>query len=581
MFITLQFPLFDYRYIKVNPTRSERPNWPQPANTDRIRYFGEILDRNKPYFGPWDDEKKYCNAHSVINLCGMGNDHFYKKFFSSQAQTRILFRRFQSDGKCMAKFEIGLNDDFENSPPLQNADAATIAKAIDEQIQQYLLCPVKIKIGNKLSSFVPLADAGDELNSAYYWATQKGKKTFSIKDIQHECENCEPVLLLQLDTSKIDISAMQLQPVALPAGQLNGMQLFCRNTVYRIGERNYNLKTWVITTDNAYDKTAVMPGDFESYNQTLRYLRINLLRIHIEIILQKKLLETFSRTQTTAVLKDPATRKRLYLYLHKIWLNLSGINRNKQPQQMLVQTAFSFDATYFGSANIDDQMKILDDYKEWLKSPDINDKDGQVEKFVDDNTAMLQQKKQTASTEITVFISYNHKDKTTADLLLQKLEEHKIKVILDSFSMPAGTKIEKFITDSIKNSSATISIVSVNSLVSGWVSSETENTLSLKEFFDEKKFIPCYLDKDFFELGFVIKATAPIMKQIKDIEVLYPQYFESQLHTTDLEDQREKLLTLKENLPLTVALLRKVKCIDMRPEQFDANFPDLLKAIKA
>ena len=580
MFITLQFPLFDYRYIKVHPTRTERPNWPQPAATDRIRYFGAILDRNKPYLGPWDDEKKYCNAHSVINLCGMGSDHFYKKLFSSRAQSRILFRRFQSDGKCMAKFEIGLNDNFENNVALQNADAATIAKAIDDQILQYLLCPVKIKIGNKLTAFTPLVDAGDELNSAYYWATQKGKKTFSTKDIQHESENCEPVLLLQLDATKIDLSALQMQKVDVPAGQLNDMQLYCRHITYRIGERNYNLKTWIIATNSGYDKTGVLPGDFEFYNQTLRYLRINLLRIHTEIILQKKLLETFTRAETTAVLQDSATRNRLYLYLHKIWLNLSGFNRNKQPQQLLVQTAFSLDASYFGSAGIDEQLTILQDYKEWLKTPDIKDKDGQVQKFVEDNTAQLQQKKLTVANEITVFISYNHTDKTTADLLQQKLQEHNIKVILDSFSMPAGTKIATFITDSIKNSNATLSIVSVNSLASGWVSSETENTLNLIEFFDEKKFIPCYLDKDFFELSFVIKATAPIMKKIKEIEALYPQYFENQLHTSDLDDEREKLLNLKENLPPTVALLRKVKCIDIRPEQFDANFPVLLQSLQ-
>lgn len=580
MFITLQFPLFDYRYIKVHSTRTERPNWPQPATTDRIRYFGAILDRNKPYLGPWDDEKKYCNAHSVINLCGMGDDHFYKKLFSSPAQSRILFRRFQSDGKCMAKFEIGLNDNFENRKDLQNAGAATIAKAIDEQIQQYLLCPVKIKIGNQLTPFTPLVDAGDELNSAYYWATQKGKKTFSTKDIQHESENCEPVLLVQLDATNINLNALQLQKVDVPGGQLNGMQLYCRNTKYHIGERSYYLKTWIIATNNGYDKTAVLPGDFEFYNQTLRYLRINLLRIHTEIILQKKLLETFTRAETAPVLQDPATRNRLYLYLHKIWLNLSGINRNKQPQKLLVQTAFNLDASYFGSADIDDQLTILKDYKEWLKMPEIKDKDGQVEQFVEDSTARLQQKKVTAAKDITVFISYNHHDKSTADLLQQKLHQHNIKVILDSFSMPAGTKIASFITDSIKNSNATLSIISVNSLASGWVSSETENTLNLAAFFDEKKFIPCYLDKDFFELSFVIKATAPIKKKIKEIEALYLLYFEDQLHTSDLDDERERLLTLKENLPPTVALLRKVKCIDVRPEQFDASFPELLKSLQ-
>ena len=502
MFITLQFPLFDYRYIQANPNRTERPNWPEPGGNDRLRYFGEIFNRTKPYLGPWDDEKKYCNARSVINLCGMGDDHFYKMFFKSPAQTRILFRRFQSDGKCMAKFEIGLNDDFEKSPALQNADAATTAKAIDEQIQKYLLCPVKIKIGNKLSDYTALADAGDELNSAYYWATQKGKKTFSIKDIQHQAESCEPVLLLQLDISKINVSGMQLQHVDVPGLEAEGMALFCRYTAYRIGKRNYNLKTWVIATNNDYDKNAVMPGEFSDYNNSLRYLRINLLRIHVEIILQKKLLDVLSRTQTAAILQDAAIRNRLYQYLHKIWLNLSGIQRNKQPQQQLVQTAFALDATHFGSAGIDDQVTLLADYKNWLQNLQATDKNEQVKKYVEENTAELEQKKVATANNITVFISYNHTDEITAGILKKKLEENNISVILDSASMPAGTKIEQFIKDSIKNSSATISIVSVHSLTSGWVSIETEKTLNFMNFFDDKKFIACYLDKEFFDTIF-------------------------------------------------------------------------------
>lgn len=580
MFLTLQFPLFDHRYMQPTPNRTERPNWPEPGGNDRLRYFGEIFNRTKPYLGPWDDEKKYCNARSVINLCGMGPGHFYKMLFKSPAQTRILFRRFQSDGKCMAKFELGLNDNFERSPALQQANAAAVAKALDEQIQQYLLCPVKIKIGNQLSHYTALADAGDELNSAYYWATQKGKKTFSLKDVQHQAESCEPVLLLQLDVSKIDVSGWQLQHVDVPGLLAEGMQLFCRYTPYRIGNRNYNLKTWVIATNNDHDKAAVMPGEFSAYNNTLRYLRINLLRIHVEIILQKKLLDVLSRASTATLLNDEATRNRLYQYLHKIWLNLSAIQRNKQPQQQLVQTAFTLDATHFASAGIDDQVALLADYKNWLQNMQPTFKNEQVKKYVAENAAELEQKKEAAATSLTVFISYNHADAVTAGALKKKLEENSIAVILDSASMPAGTKIEQFIKDSIKNSSATISIVSVHSLTSGWVSIETEKTLNFMDFFDDKKFIACYLDKEFFDITYVDKTSETIGERVKIIRALYKKYDKRNQPTTDLDAEKSRLLMLEKNLPHTVAYLRKIKCIDVRPEQFEASFPELLKALK-
>jgi hypothetical protein len=75
MFITIQFPLFDYRYMKADPRRTEKLNWSDAGRNgnNRVRYFGEIFDRKTPYLGPWDDEKKYCNARSVINLCGLGD----------------------------------------------------------------------------------------------------------------------------------------------------------------------------------------------------------------------------------------------------------------------------------------------------------------------------------------------------------------------------------------------------------------------------------------------------------------------------------------------------------------------------
>ncbi len=65
MFITLQFPLFDNRYLQPSFNRTERPKWPTPAEDDKIRYFGQILNRTSEYLGPWDDEKKYCNARAL------------------------------------------------------------------------------------------------------------------------------------------------------------------------------------------------------------------------------------------------------------------------------------------------------------------------------------------------------------------------------------------------------------------------------------------------------------------------------------------------------------------------------------
>ena len=577
MFLTLQFPLFDYRYIKTDPNRIARPNWPEPAKHDRIRYFGEIFDRKTPYLGPWDDEKKYCNARSVLNLCGLKDQNYYKLLFNDAANSRILFRRFQSDGKCMAKFEIGLNDEFEYQLAGQKPDAAAVAKAVDEHILKYLLCMVKVKVGSKLEPYTPLIDAGNDLRSAYYWATNKGKKSFDLKEIKNDVESCEPVLLMQLDSSQIDISGIEMEKVDLPGLSDDGIALYCRYIPYKLGHKPYNLKTWVIVTKSNYGTLPLKPYEFDEFNETIRYMRINLLRIHVEVILQKKLVEALTGNNAAYAIKDSATRDRLYFYLHKIWLNLSGIKRNKLPQQQLVQTAFNLDSMYYGSAGLDDQMKILEDYKDWLKNLKVNADNEQVIKYVEENVAGLQQKKHETAGLKTIFISYNHADEIAANTLKQKLEAAKINVILDSASMQAGTSINQFITNSIKASNAIVSLVSTNSLSSGWVCIETVNTLVYKDFFPEQKLIPCALDKQFLENQDFVDDTMKMLEQ--KITNLKKKIAERNGSTVDLDEKKNRLQFLHDSLPKIVLHLDTTFCIDMAAGKLETNFPLLLEAI--
>ena len=359
MFLTLQIPLFDYRFFESAPQRTERPKWPEPGPKERIRYFGEVVDRNARYVGPWDDEKKYCNAAGVINFCGTEAHHFYKAFYGKPNNARILFRRFQSDGRCLSKFEIGIHDQLETFLSGAAGDGKDISARITEHIGKYLLCPVKIKIGNRLSGFVPLVEAGNNLKDAYYWTTTVGKKSFDPKDVQHRVEHCEPLLLVQLQSDTIGSAALKAQQVDMPFTEHEGIKLFCRHIPYNIGRTRYQLKTWIIVTPEKKETAPVYAPDFHSYSQVLRYLRINLLRIHVETCMEKRLMETFGTTNDAFRVKDAQVRDRLYFYLHKILLNLSNIQRNNQPQDKLVEAAFRLDEYYYGSMRIEDRIKML------------------------------------------------------------------------------------------------------------------------------------------------------------------------------------------------------------------------------
>jgi len=578
MFLTLQIPLFDYRFFESAPQRAERPKWPEPGPKERIRYFGEVVDRNTRYVGPWDDEKKYCNAAGVINFCGTEAHQFYKAFYAQPNSARILFRRFQSDGRCLSKFEIGINDRLETL--LSGTADDDIANHITAHISKYLLCPVKIKIGNRLSDFVPLIEAGNNLKNAYYWSTTVGKKSFDPKDVQHRVEHCEPLLLVQLHSDTIGSAALKAQQVDMPFAEHEGIKLFCRHIPYNIGRLRYQLKTWIIVTPEKKETAPVYAPDFHSYSQVLRYLRINLLRIHVETCMEKRLMETFGTTNEAYQVKDAQVRDRLYFYLHKILLNLSNIQRNSQPQDKLVEAAFRLDEYYYGSMRIEDRIKMLGDYRDWLGRLPVSPKNEQVKEYVQQSQAALQEQQKANRQQHIAFISYNHADEKKANLMKAKLEDAGVTVILDSASMQAGTAIDDFITGSIKRATAIVSIVSKNSLTSGWVGVETINAIFIKKYFPEKKFIPCNIDNAFMEDDFDVFAKNKIGRRIAALKKKAVARAGSGDRFNDFDDEWNRLESLRAALSNILQHLKNELCIDIRGRNLDKNFHKILEAIR-
>lgn len=581
MFLTLQFPLFDYRFFESAPQRPERPKWPEPGPKERIRYFGEVIDRNTRYIGPWDDEKKYCTAVKVINFCGTGTDHFYKSLYSKPDVARILFRRFQSDGRCLSKFEIGINDQLETRLSGTINDGKDISALITEHIRKYLLCPVKIKIGNRLSEFVPLIEAGNHLKDACYWATTVGKKSFDPKDVKHRVENCEPLLLVQLQSDTLGSAELKALQVDIPFIEKESIQLFCRQIPYNIGRLRYQLKTWIIVTPAKKETIPVYARDFHVFSQTLRYLRINLLRIHVETCMEKRLMETFSTTNEAYQIKDQQVRDRLYFYLHKILLNLSNIQRNNQPQDKLVEAAFRLDEQYYGSTRIEDRIAMLQQYQDWLSKLPVTPKNEQVKEYVKHNEASLKEQQKTKEKIPVAFISYNHADEKKALLLKEKLIAAEVTVILDSDSMQAGTAIDDFITNSIKNANAIISVVSKNSLTSGWVGVETINTMFLKKFFPDKKFIPCDLDNAYREDNFDKYAKNKINKRLATLKKKNLARAKKGERFNDFDDEWKRLDSLDNLLTDILQYLKNDLCIDIKGRNLTKNFHKILEAIKA
>ena len=199
-----------------------------------------------------------------------------------------------------------------------------------------------------------------------------------------------------------------------------------------------------------------------------------------------------------------------------------------------------------------------------------------------ENTGQLDSKdivKPRKDSSRTVFISYNHKDQEISFKLKNALKSNGIDVIIDADSMQAGDAIKEFIEESIANSNITLSVISNASLLSGWVGMETINTFFAVKINKDRKFIACFLDDDFFNKEFTLKAVDKIDQDISEIENLMSEYSEKKLDTGDLNAEKTRLYDLRNNLDKIIGKLRGSLCIDIRGEQFEQNLPKILEAI--
>jgi hypothetical protein len=179
-----------------------------------------------------------------------------------------------------------------------------------------------------------------------------------------------------------------------------------------------------------------------------------------------------------------------------------------------------------------------------------------------------------------VFLSYYHKDAGVASKLHQYLKDQGISVLIDSETMKPGERIQDFIAQSIEKSEVVVSLVSSGSLSSAWVASETIQSLHRNNWARQGRFIACYLDEAFFAPECRLKLTQQIDERLRRIEELLPDYAARHMDTVDLNEEKNRLYDLRNNLGLILATLKDTLCLDVRDERFDESAKRLIAAIR-
>ncbi len=178
-----------------------------------------------------------------------------------------------------------------------------------------------------------------------------------------------------------------------------------------------------------------------------------------------------------------------------------------------------------------------------------------------------------------IFLSYNHGDADEALALRAALEERGIRIHIDREAMEAGEGIRAFIESSIRETSATVCLVSNRSLLSAWVAMETVDAFYAERSGGGRRFIACYIDEDFFRPGYRLEATERIDAKIAEIEALIPRYVEKRIDTNDLNTEKSRLYALRNNLGDILLRLKESLTLDLRGNAFETSVDRVARAL--
>jgi hypothetical protein len=177
-----------------------------------------------------------------------------------------------------------------------------------------------------------------------------------------------------------------------------------------------------------------------------------------------------------------------------------------------------------------------------------------------------------------VFISYNHQDAFAMRSVKSFLADNGIKVHVDINDMSAGESIQGFIDEAFRNNDFVISIISRNSLLSGWVNKELTVAQVLNKF--NNNWIPISIDDAAFNKDFFFEANDSIDRKINEQRDQIKKALESNLDIAPFTDELKRLQDLKSSIASTIANLKNLLVIDVSGKFFDMGMAKVVDKIK-
>ena len=181
--------------------------------------------------------------------------------------------------------------------------------------------------------------------------------------------------------------------------------------------------------------------------------------------------------------------------------------------------------------------------------------------------------------KIKVFISYNHDDTSHMEAIHRYLSEKGYGVISDTQDMRPGEEIQDFINSALKESNCILTLVSRNSLSSGWVSREMVAARILGRSY--KVWIPLALDDSFMNDSFIDELRTEIEKKIEELGRRIRDNVNNMRANKTANDKYNRLIELRDELERSFSDLQNRLVVDISGDKFERGMEKVSKAVKS
>lgn len=183
----------------------------------------------------------------------------------------------------------------------------------------------------------------------------------------------------------------------------------------------------------------------------------------------------------------------------------------------------------------------------------------------------------TAPARPKVFISYNHNDALSMRAVKAHLEDNGIQVFVDIQDMGVGDNIAAFIDRALAENQFILSLISQNSLKSGWVNTEFSGALLLNRF--GKKWLPALLDKSAFDDKFIKKTQDEFDKKTAALGKSISEAVQKGRDIRQYTDELARLTDLKNDFIKNIQAIKNNLSVDVSGPMFDVGMGRIVKTI--